>query len=65
MKWRLRARNTITAGTAGYNFVAIPLAAGVLYPLGILLPPAVGALVTSVSTTIVAVYARLLGKFEK
>jgi P-type Cu2+ transporter len=50
---------------AGYNIVAIPLAAGVLYPLGILLPPAVGALVMSVSTVIVAVNARLLGKFEK
>ena len=50
---------------AGYNIVAIPLAAGVLYPLGILLPPAVGALVMSVSTVIVAVNARLLGKFER
>jgi Cu2+-exporting ATPase len=44
----------------GYNVVAIPLAAGVLYGYGILLPPALGALVMSVSTVIVAVNARLI-----
>ncbi|MFW6157748.1 MAG: copper-translocating P-type ATPase [Planctomycetota bacterium] len=49
---------------AGYNIVAIPLAAGVLYGAGIILPPAVGALVMSVSTVIVAVNARLLKGFE-
>jgi Cu2+-exporting ATPase len=43
-----------------YNVVAIPLAAGVLYPIGFLLPPAAGALVMSISTVIVAVNARLL-----
>ncbi|MFO8091313.1 MAG: heavy metal translocating P-type ATPase [Desulfatiglandaceae bacterium] len=46
----------------GYNAVAIPLAAGVLYPVGFLLPPAAGALVMSLSTVIVAVNARMLGK---
>jgi len=46
----------------GYNAVAIPLAAGVLYPVGFLLPPAAGALVMSLSTVIVAVNARLLGR---
>jgi Cu2+-exporting ATPase len=46
----------------GYNAVAIPLAAGVLYPIGFLLPPAAGALVMSLSTVIVAVNARLLGR---
>jgi P-type Cu2+ transporter len=46
----------------GYNAVAIPLAAGVLYPIGFLFPPAVGALVMSLSTVIVAVNARMLGK---
>ena len=45
----------------GYNAVAIPLAAGVLFPIGFLLPPAAGALVMSLSTVIVAVNARLLG----
>ena len=45
---------------AGYNIVAIPLAAGVLSPWGINLPPAVGALVMSVSTIIVAINAQLL-----
>ncbi len=43
-----------------YNVIAIPLAAGVLYRWGILLPPAVGAIVMSVSTVVVAINARLL-----
>jgi Cu2+-exporting ATPase len=46
---------------AGYNIVAIPLAAGALAWAGFVLPPAIGALVMSVSTVIVAVNARLLG----
>jgi len=46
---------------AGYNAIAIPLAAGVLYPLyQFLLPPAAGAVVMSLSTVIVAVNAKLL-----
>jgi Cu2+-exporting ATPase len=44
----------------GYNVVAIPLAAGVLAPLGILLSPALGALFMSLSTVIVALNAQLL-----
>jgi len=44
----------------GYNALAIPLAAGVLYPMGILLSPAVGAVLMSLSTVIVAVNAKLL-----
>ena len=44
----------------GYNVFAIPLAAGVLYSLGILLSPAAGALLMSLSTVIVAVNARTL-----
>ncbi len=44
----------------GYNAVSIPLAAGVLFPLGILLSPAVGAVLMSLSTVIVAVNAQLL-----
>ncbi|HTE66285.1 MAG TPA: HAD-IC family P-type ATPase, partial [Candidatus Binatia bacterium] len=44
----------------GYNAVAIPLAAGVLASAGILLSPALGAVLMSVSTVIVAVNARLL-----
>jgi len=44
----------------GYNVVAIPLAAGVLYGAGILISPAVGALLMSLSTVIVAINARLL-----
>ena len=45
---------------AGYNIFALPLAAGVLAPLGILLSPAVGALLMSLSTIIVAVNAQLM-----
>src|SRR5512141_2721295 len=45
---------------AGYNVVAIPLAAGVLAPLGIVLHPAVGAVLMSVSTIVVALNAQLL-----
>ena len=45
---------------AGYNVVAIPLAAGVLANWGILLSPAVGALLMSVSTIVVAINAQLL-----
>jgi copper-(or silver)-translocating P-type ATPase len=45
---------------AGYNIVAIPLAAGVLAPWGIVLHPAVGAIFMSLSTVIVAVNAQLL-----
>ena len=48
------------AWATGYNVFAIPLAAGVLYNQGILLSPAVGALVMSLSTVIVAVNARFL-----
>ena len=44
----------------GYNIVAIPLAAGVLQPWGIVLSPALGAGLMSLSTVIVAVNARLL-----
>jgi len=45
---------------AGYNVVAIPLAAGVLAPWGIVLHPAVGAVLMSLSTIIVAANAQLL-----
>jgi Cu2+-exporting ATPase len=45
---------------AGYNIVAIPLAAGVLAPWGVLLSPAVGAVLMSLSTIIVAINAQLL-----
>ncbi len=47
---------------AGYNIVVIPLAAGVLAPIGIVLSPAVGALLMSLSTVIVAINAQFLRK---
>lgn len=45
---------------AGYNIIAIPLAAGILAPLGIVLSPAVGAILMSLSTIIVAFNAMSL-----
>ncbi|SDC12147.1 Cu2+-exporting ATPase [Pelagirhabdus alkalitolerans] len=44
----------------GYNIVALPLAAGILAPIGIVLSPAVGAMLMSLSTVIVAINARFL-----
>jgi Cu2+-exporting ATPase len=44
----------------GYNVIALPIAAGVLYPWGILLNPAIGAVFMSLSTVIVAINAVLL-----
>ncbi len=44
----------------GYNVVALPLAAGVLYHAGVILPPAAGAVLMSVSTVVVALNAQLL-----
>jgi Cu2+-exporting ATPase len=49
---------------AGYNIVALPLAAGVLAPLGFVLSPAVGALLMSLSTVIVAINAQLLRQIK-
>ena len=49
---------------AGYNIVAIPLAAGVLAGWGILLVPAVGAVLMSISTIVVALNAQLLRRVE-
>jgi len=48
------------AWATGYNIVALPLAAGVLYSYGILLSPAAGAVLMSLSTVIVAINAGLL-----
>lgn len=45
---------------AGYNIVAIPLAAGALYSFGIVLSPALGAVLMSLSTIVVAINAKLL-----
>ncbi|MBI5473567.1 MAG: copper-translocating P-type ATPase [Ignavibacteriae bacterium] len=56
------------AWATGYNAVAMPLAAGVLYSFGILLSPALGAVLMAVSTIVVAINARFLkmqaGGFE-
>ena len=56
--YRKMIQNLVWA--AGYNVIALPLAAGVLAPVGILLSPAVGAVLMSLSTVIVAINAQLL-----
>jgi Cu2+-exporting ATPase len=59
---RLTFRKTVQNlfWATGYNAAAIPLAAGVLAPVGIILSPAVGAVLMSLSTVIVAVNAKIL-----
>jgi Cu2+-exporting ATPase len=53
------------AWATGYNIFAIPLAAGVLYKYGVLLSPALGAALMSISTVIVATNARFLRVLQK
>jgi P-type Cu2+ transporter len=52
------------AWAVGYNVIALPLAAGVLAPLNIVLPPAIGALLMSLSTVIVALNAQTLRRLQ-
>ena len=56
--YRKMAQNL--AWATGYNAFAIPLAAGVLYPFGVVLTPAAGAVLMSASTVIVAINSRFL-----
>ena len=56
--YRKMIQNLVWA--AGYNIFAIPLAAGILYKWGVMLSPAVGAVLMSLSTIIVAINAQLL-----
>ena len=56
--YRKMIQNLIWA--TGYNLIALPLAAGILYNQGIVISPALGAVFMSLSTIIVAINARLL-----
>lgn len=58
--YRKMVQNIIWA--TGYNIVAVPLAAGVLYNYGVVLSPAIGAILMSLSTIIVAINAQALKK---
>jgi Cu2+-exporting ATPase len=49
---------------AGYNIVAIPLAAGILASFGVIIDPAVGAILMSLSTIIVAINSQTLRRYE-
>lgn len=61
--YRKMIQNLVWA--TGYNVVALPLAAGILYKTGILLSPAAGAVLMSVSTVIVAINASMLKVKDK
>lgn len=60
--YRKMQQNLVWA--TGYNVFAIPLAAGVLYGVGVVLSPAVGAVLMSVSTVVVAINAQLLRRVK-
>ena len=69
MRATSRCRNTLATGSkmvqnliwaTGYNVFAIPLAAGVFAGMGIILSPAIGAVLMSASTVILAINTRLL-----
>jgi len=60
--YRKMIQNLIWA--TGYNVIALPLAAGVLAPVGFILSPAVGAVLMSLSTVVVAVNAQLLRRTD-
>ncbi len=60
--YRKMIQNLVWA--TGYNVVALPLAAGILAPWGILLSPALGAVFMSLSTVIVAINAQLLRRLD-
>ena len=60
--YRKMIQNLVWA--TAYNAAAIPLAAGVLAPIGFVLPPAVGAALMSLSTIIVALNAQLLRRLD-
>ncbi|OMH32503.1 copper-translocating P-type ATPase [Tersicoccus sp. Bi-70] len=49
---------------AGYNLISVPLAAGVLAPIGFVLPMSVGAILMSISTVVVALNAQLLRRLD-
>ena len=51
-------------GATAYNLLSVPLAAGVLAPLGFVLPPAAAAVAMSLSTIIVAANAQLLRRLD-
>ena len=59
---RKMAQNLWWAG--GYNLISVPLAAGILAPIGFVLPMSVGAILMSLSTVVVALNAQLLRRID-
>ncbi|WMY79834.1 copper-translocating P-type ATPase [Citricoccus sp. I39-566] len=62
VSYRKMIQNLVWA--AGYNVISVPLAAGVLAPIGFVLSPAVGAVLMSLSTIVVALNAQLLRRID-
>src|SRR5699024_7179807 len=60
--YRKMVQNLWWAG--GYNLLAVPLAAGVLAPIGLVMPMSVGAILMSLSTVVVAANAQLLRRLD-
>jgi len=60
--YRKMKQNLWWAG--GYNLISVPLAAGVLAPIGFVLPMSVGAILMSASTVVVALNAQLLRRLD-
>ena len=60
--YRKMKQNLWWAG--GYNLISVPLAAGVLAPIGFVLPMSVGAILMSLSTIVVAANAQLLRRLD-
>ena len=60
--YRKMTQNLWWAG--GYNLISVPLAAGILAPIGFVLPMSVGAILMSLSTVVVALNAQLLRRID-
>ena len=61
---RISTTTVLSVRSAGYNLISVPRAAGVLAPIGFVMPMSLGALLMSVSTVIVALNAQLLRRLD-
>lgn len=61
---RVRTIRDIPRWAAGYNLIAVPLAAGILAPIGFVMPMSIGAILMSASTVVVALNAQTLRRLD-